>query len=151
MCACVLDRLSRVRLCGTPWTVARQAPLSMGFCRQEHWGGLPCPPPGDLPTQGSNLCLLRLLHWQVGSLPLSDLRSSSRPQTLLTSQPYAKATLHLQLFLFSNNDRFHAEVTSATFSLPFVFHCNKCFEFCAFKYGKKRKFIVTASVHYSPG
>ena len=32
----------------TPWTVARQAPLSMGFPRQEHWSGLPCPPPGDL-------------------------------------------------------------------------------------------------------
>ena len=31
------------------WTVARQAPLSMGFSRQEHWSGLPCPPLGDLP------------------------------------------------------------------------------------------------------
>ena len=33
----------------TPWTVARQAPLSMGFSRQEYWSGLLCPPPGDLP------------------------------------------------------------------------------------------------------
>ena len=34
----------------TPWTVACQAPLSMGFfSRQEYWSGLPCPPPGDLP------------------------------------------------------------------------------------------------------
>ena len=33
----------------TPWTVAHQAPLSMGFSRQEYWCGLPCPPPGDLP------------------------------------------------------------------------------------------------------
>ena len=33
----------------TPWTVARQAPLSMGFSRQEYWSGLPFPPPGDLP------------------------------------------------------------------------------------------------------
>ena len=33
----------------TPWTVAHQAPLSMGFSRQEHWGGMPFPPPGDLP------------------------------------------------------------------------------------------------------
>ena len=31
----------------TPWTVAHQAPLSMGFSRQEYWSGLPCPPPGD--------------------------------------------------------------------------------------------------------
>ena len=33
----------------TPWTVASQASLSMGFFRQEYWSGLPCPPPGDLP------------------------------------------------------------------------------------------------------
>ena len=36
----------------TPWTVARQAPLPMGFARQEYWSGLPCPPPGDLPDPG---------------------------------------------------------------------------------------------------
>ena len=35
-----------------PWTVARQPPLSMGFSRQEHWSGLSCPPPGDLPNPG---------------------------------------------------------------------------------------------------
>ena len=35
-----------------PTTVARQAPLSMGFSRQEYWSGLPCPPPGDLPDPG---------------------------------------------------------------------------------------------------
>ena len=34
------------------WTVAHQAPLSMGFSRQEYWSGLLCPPPGDLPDQG---------------------------------------------------------------------------------------------------
>ena len=33
----------------TPWIVAHQAPLSMGFCTQEYWSGLPCPPRGDLP------------------------------------------------------------------------------------------------------
>ena len=36
----------------TPWTVARQAPLSVGFPRQEYWSGLPFPPPGDLPDPG---------------------------------------------------------------------------------------------------
>ena len=35
-----------------PWTVARQAPLSMGFSRQEFWNGLLSPPPGDLPDPG---------------------------------------------------------------------------------------------------
>ena len=38
--------------CVTLWTAAQQAPLSMGFSRQEHWRGLPCPPPGDLPDPG---------------------------------------------------------------------------------------------------
>ena len=41
--------LSRARLFATPWTVAYQAPLSMGFSRQEYWSGLPFPSPGDLP------------------------------------------------------------------------------------------------------
>ena len=36
----------------TPWTVAHQAPLSMGFSRQEYWNGLPCPSLGDLPDPG---------------------------------------------------------------------------------------------------
>ena len=38
--------LSHVQLFATPWTVALQAPLSMGFSRQEYWSALPCPPPG---------------------------------------------------------------------------------------------------------
>ena len=49
MCA---QMLSRVPLSGTPWPVARQAPLSMGFPQQECWSGLTFPPPGDLPDPG---------------------------------------------------------------------------------------------------
>ena len=37
----------------TPWLIAYQAPLSMGFSRQEHWSGLPFPSPGDLPNPGT--------------------------------------------------------------------------------------------------
>ena len=44
--------LSHVRLFATPWTVAYQASLSMGFSRQEYWSGLPFPSPGDLPDPG---------------------------------------------------------------------------------------------------
>ena len=44
--------LGRVCLFATPWTVAHQAPLSMGFSRQEYWSGLPFPSPGDLPNPG---------------------------------------------------------------------------------------------------
>ena len=48
----MLSCFSRVRLFTTLWTVAHQAPLSMGFSRQEYWSGLPWPPPGDLPDTG---------------------------------------------------------------------------------------------------
>ena len=51
--ACLLCHFSRVQLLETPWTVARQAPLSMGFSWQEYWSGLPGPPPGDLSDPGS--------------------------------------------------------------------------------------------------
>ena len=44
--------LSRVRFFATPWTVAHQAPRSMGFSRHEYWSGLPFPSPGDLPDSG---------------------------------------------------------------------------------------------------
>ena len=43
----------------TAGTVARQAPLSTGFSRQEYWSGLPYPPPGDFPDSGENLALLQ--------------------------------------------------------------------------------------------
>ena len=48
----VLSSFSPVQLFATLWAVAHQAPLSMGFSRQEYWSGLPCPPPGDLPDPG---------------------------------------------------------------------------------------------------
>ena len=48
----MLSHFRSVLLCATPWTVAHQAPLSMGFSRQEYWGALPFPPPGDLPYPG---------------------------------------------------------------------------------------------------
>ena len=50
--AAIVQSLSFVRLFATPWTVAHQAPLSTGLPRQEHWSGLPFPPPGDLPDLG---------------------------------------------------------------------------------------------------
>ena len=50
VCVCVC---CRVLLFATLWTIAFQAPPSMGFSRQEYWSGLPCPPQGDLPDPGS--------------------------------------------------------------------------------------------------
>jgi len=58
--------LSHVQLFATPWTIARQPPLSMGFPWQEQWSGLPFPSPGDLPNPGIKT---RSLALQAGSLP----------------------------------------------------------------------------------
>ena len=73
---CMLNRSCRVRLFETPWTVAHQAPLSMGFFRQEYWSGLLFPPPEDLPNPGLSSPPLCLLHWPAGSLPVASLGSS---------------------------------------------------------------------------
>ena len=48
----MLSHFSRVQLFAALWTTDCQAPLSMGFSRQEYWSGLPCPPPGILPDPG---------------------------------------------------------------------------------------------------
>ena len=60
MC-CVLSHFSHVWLSVTLWTVACKALLSMGFSRQEHWSGLPCPPLGNLPDPGIEPASLRSL------------------------------------------------------------------------------------------
>ena len=61
MHAYMLSRFSHVHLFVTLRTVARQAPLSMGFSRQEYWSGLLCPPPEDLLNPGSNPYILWFL------------------------------------------------------------------------------------------
>ena len=93
---------SCVQLFVTPWTAACQAPLSKGFSTQGYWSGYPCPPPGDPPNPGieprspslqadslpktvypystsSDLNLLCLLHWPVGSSSLRHLGSPFLP------------------------------------------------------------------------
>ena len=74
-CVCVCARahaharlFSHVRLFVTPWTVARQAPLSTGFSRQEYWSGLPFPPPAGIHNSGINAVVnskkhFDMLHW----------------------------------------------------------------------------------------
>ena len=72
---------SRIWLFATPWTVACQAPLSMGFSRQEYLSGLPCPPPGDLPNPGIKP---RFPALQADSLPTEPQRNSS-PKSKLSA------------------------------------------------------------------
>ena len=74
--------LSHVWLFATPWTVGRQAPLSMGFSRQEYWSGLPCPPPGDLPHPGI----------KPGSPALQADALSSEPPAKPGNEKYLKVT-----------------------------------------------------------
>ena len=66
MCCAVLICFSHVLLFVTLWTVAHQAPLSMGFSRQENWSGLPCSPPGDLSNQGIEPMSLTSPAWAGG-------------------------------------------------------------------------------------
>ena len=62
----MLSCFSHVQLSATPWTVAHQAPLSIGFSRQEYWGGLPHPPPGDLLDTGIESTSLASLAFAGG-------------------------------------------------------------------------------------
>ena len=70
--AVVVSPLCHAQLFATPWTVAHQAPLSMGFPRQEYWSGLPFSSPGDLPDPGIEPMFPA---WQGDFLPLSHLES----------------------------------------------------------------------------
>ena len=92
----MLSCLSRVRLFVTPWTVAHQAPLSMGFSRQEYWCGLPCSPPGDLP------------HPRIEPVPLV---SPALAGGFFTIQPHGKLQIsflpELKLRDFSSQKRQH--------------------------------------------
>ena len=77
--ACVrVQSLSHVLLFVTPWIVVRQAPLSMGFSRQEHWSGWPFPSPGDLPDPGTEPAPLAL---QADPLPAEPCRRAPSDTT----------------------------------------------------------------------
>ena len=77
----------------TLWTVAHQAPLSMGFPREKYWSGLPCPSPGDPPTQGLSLSLLCFLHSQAGSLLLAPPRKPKMFSVWFSSVAQSHPTL----------------------------------------------------------
>ena len=64
----ILSLFSSVQLFATPWVVAYQAPLSMGFFWQEYWSGLPCPSPKNLPDLGIEPASFMNPDRQVGSL-----------------------------------------------------------------------------------
>ena len=71
--------LSHVQLFATLWTVARQAPLSMGFSRQEYWSRLPFPSPGDLPDPGIEPGSPALQADTLSSEPPGELKHIIKP------------------------------------------------------------------------
>ena len=88
--------LSPVQLFATPWTIAHQAPLSMGFPRQEYLSGLPFLSPGDLPNPG-----IRPISpvWQTSSLPLHHL---GNPSLLLVEPKSSEQQRHLPDMVFES-------------------------------------------------
>ena len=75
----------------TPWTVVCQAPLSMGFPRQEYWIGLPFPPPGDLPDpeiEPTSPVLADSLPWEAPSTLISSVQFSSVAQSSDSLRPH---------------------------------------------------------------
>ena len=100
---CVLSCFSCVRLFVTLWIEARQTPLSVGFPRQEHWSGLPCPPPGDLPNPGT----------ENASPALAGGFSTTEPCGKSRAYPYLGAlfSLSVQILISSANTFTDTEIT----------------------------------------
>ena len=103
-CACVLSHLCRVWHFATPWTIACQAPLSVGLSRQEYWSGLPCSPPGDLLDPGVEPVSPASPALQVNSLttePLEKPKSGSQlksPPLVTTNIQFPNNPLILNAF-----------------------------------------------------
>ena len=136
VCVCVLNCFSRVRLCATLWTAAHQAPLPMGFSRQEYWGGYHFLLQGIFLVWGSNPSLLSLLHWQVGSLPLvppgkplywyNGILFSNEKEKVLT---HTTTTTSLESTMLKERDQARKPHTAWLHEMP-----------------RKGKYIETASV-----
>ena len=107
MRACVWSLLlQRVRLFATAWTIGHQAPLSMGFSKQEYWSRLPCPPPGHLPDPGI------------------EPRSPPLQMDSLTAEPPGKPLdLRLTLNIVSSRDPW-LDSTSSRLSASLYACCN---------------------------
>ena len=106
----MLNRFSHVQFFVTPWTVAHQALLSMGFTRQEYWSGWPFPSLGDLPNPGTKPMSLTSPALSGGFLPLAPpgkpiLKETSQflGGTLITSDliPLQKSAPTLDMALLS--------------------------------------------------
>ena len=127
VCLCVYFRrilllwTSVVSDCATQWTVASQAPLSMGFSWQEYWNGLPCPSPRYLPNPGIKPTSSAAPALQADSLPLSHW-----------GRPYMTALIILNIITSMNPPRkVRMCVIACIYTKSFylcIYHLSKCFK-----------------------
>ena len=114
----LLSHFSRVRLCATPETAAHQAPLSLGFSRQEHWSGLPFPSPVAL---NYDPCLHQV-----------EKTHNTKPHTDQDNVLYFKLDrVHINLLFFTN---------LCTKHLYYVYNKKKCLIFC---FGSEQNLLVS--------
>ena len=121
------SRFSCVWLFATPWTIACQAPLSMGFSQWEYWSELPRLPPGDLPDPRNKPASPAL---QAGSLPLSHWRSPWNVDLSMThiTYKYKSPTRNI----FQEHPPTHTLTLAAT--LPPHDFCCACIYLAVFKF-----------------
>ena len=107
MCCPVLSTFSRIWLFATPWTIAHQYPLSMGFSRQEYWSGLPCSSPvkvkvaqlcstlcNSMDSRVHGILQARILKWVV--VPFSRRSSQPRDRTQVSHIACIQILYHLR-------------------------------------------------------
>ena len=92
----MLNCFNCVQLFVTLWTIACQAPLSMGFSRQEYWSGLLCSPPGYLPHPGIKPMSLEAPPLQTDSLPLTH---RGKPIYRLYIHTYTQTYIYIYIYL----------------------------------------------------
>ena len=99
----MLSNFSLVQLSATLWTIAWQAPLSMGFSRQGYQSGLPCPPPGNLPNPGIELrsphCRQILYHLSRQGIPQTILTNDNSKSHLYSTSKRMEILMHATIWL----------------------------------------------------
>ena len=99
----MLSHFSHVQLFVTPWTVACQAPLSIRFFRQEYWGGLSCPPPGDLSDPGIKHMSLMFPALADRFFPLVPTHYSDIKMNEI--MPFAATLMGLEYIMLSQTEK----------------------------------------------
>jgi len=141
----VLSRFSCVRLCATLWTIACQAPLSMGFSKQEYWSGLPGPSPGDFPNPGIESTSLKSPALADGFFTIR-----STWEDFLTMEPFFSETSHCPRVLrkslakYGMNSKFLYLASQAMDKPQSAFPALSC---TASKYPTQTELVTLLSTH----